>query len=90
MKRKPLWVASACKMHTVGVWSPFQVTRLGDGSKPHRLRGMLQNNLSGNIYKGSKRRQHSTLNVSTSKTSLPIPINVRGIQHVPCHVTVLL
>lgn len=29
---------------------------------------MLQNNLLGNIYKGSKQWQHRTLNISTSKT----------------------
>lgn len=31
-------VASACRMHTAGVRSPFQINRMGDGSKPHRLK----------------------------------------------------
>jgi len=89
MKRKPLWVASACRMHTAGVWSPFQMNRLGDGFKPHRLKE--------ECFKIPFRKHQnigSTVLLMCCASSIPkndSPISDKwGTQYFPCHVTVLL
>lgn len=75
--RKPLWVASAYRMHAAADWHLSSINRFGDRAKPHRWTRNASKITFQEYLQGLKYWQHSPLKRSTSETILPFQLNVK-------------